>query len=158
MTRRVGERRRSREFALQVLFQMDLAPDEADRVLEHFWADKKAGPTIQSFTESIVRGTMEHREAIDDVIASSALNWRISRMAVVDRNILRMSVYEFIFHSEIPRIVIIDEGIEIAKKFGNDESGPFVNGILDAIRTSLEGGTLRLSPELECALRPTSLC
>jgi len=158
MTRRVGERRRSREYALQLLFQMDLAPDDTDIVLQRFWDDKKVSPAIREFAEQIVKGTVEHRDAIDEVISSSALNWRISRMAVVDRNILRMSVYEFIFHAEIPRIVIIDEGIEIAKKFGNDESGPFVNGILDAIRTRLEGGTLRLPPELEGAGRPTSLC
>lgn len=151
MSRATGDRRRAREFALQLLFQLDLSPGNLDAALEQFWVDHQAGDPVRVFAEQLVRGTMERREAIDAVLGGSAFNWRVSRMAVVDRNILRMAVYEFLCETETPRIVVIDEAIEIAKKFGNDESGPFINGLLDAIRMKLESGDLDLPPDLAAA-------
>lgn len=148
MSRGAGERRRAREYALQLLFQLDLAPEDTLTAVEEFWAGKRVVGPVQEFAEQIVRGTMQNRDAIDSVLASSAFNWRVSRMPVVDRNILRMAIYEFLFFSETPRVVVIDEAIEIAKKFGNEESGPFVNGILDAIRVRLESGELALPADL----------
>ncbi|HET9480534.1 MAG TPA: transcription antitermination factor NusB [Candidatus Polarisedimenticolia bacterium] len=148
MNRRPGERRRAREYALQILFQLDLAPDGVEQALETFWNDKRVTGAVQEFAERIARGTMERRDAIDQVIAACALNWRVSRMAVVDRNLLRMAVYEFLCEPDTPRVVAIDEAIEIAKKFGTDESGPFINGILDAIRIRLEKGELTLPAAL----------
>jgi N utilization substance protein B len=149
VTQRVGERRRAREFALQMLFQLDLSPSDPENAIESFWNDKKVSDTVRAFAEEIVRGTMQRREALDEVLASATLNWRIPRMAVVDRNVLRMALYEFLFQPGTPRVVVIDEAIEIAKKFGNDDSGPFINGVLDAIRLRLEEGDLALPAALQ---------
>ena len=151
MSRSVGERRRGREYALQLLFQLDLAPEGTEEAVGAFWAGKKVVGPVQEFAEQIVRGTMCRRAAFDEVLASSAFNWRVSRMPVVDRNILRMAIYEFLFQPDTPRVVVIDEAIEIAKKFGNEESGPFINGILDSIRIKLESGELDLPAELAAA-------
>jgi N utilization substance protein B len=148
MSRRGGDRRRAREYALQILFQLDLCPEESAQALEVFWSTRKISDPIREYAERIVRGTREHREEIDRLLESQALHWRISRMPVVDRNILRMALYELIMESETPSIVVIDEAIEVAKRFGNDESGPFVNGILDAVRERLDGGEIELPPGL----------
>jgi len=153
VSRAVGERRRAREYALQFLFQLDLSPQEVDAAIEEFWSGKKVVGPVREFAEQIVCGTMQRRDALDAVLASSAFNWRVSRMPVVDRNILRMAIYEFLFFPATPRVVVIDEAIEIAKKFGNDESGPFINGILDAIRIKLESGDLEMPEELAAAAR-----
>jgi len=151
MTTRVGERRRSREYAVQLLYQLDLSPQDPDDVLEGFWEGKNAQEPVRRFAEQIVRGTMACRDGIDEVLASCALHWRVGRMAVVDRNILRMAIYEFLFQPLTPGVVVIDEAIEIAKKFGNDESGPFINGILDAIRIRLESGELAIPEALQAS-------
>jgi N utilization substance protein B len=159
MSRNVGERRRGREYALQLLFQLDLAPEAPEAVesaIEEFWEGKKVVGPVQEFAEQIVRSTMKRREGIDGILAGSAFNWRVSRMAVVDRNILRMAIHEFLFEPDTPRVVVIDEAIEIAKKFGNEESGPFINGILDAIRIKLKTGDLELPAELADAARQRS--
>jgi len=148
MSRTTGERRRAREYALQLLFQLDLSPESLEQAVESFWTGKKVVGPVREFADLIVRGTMARRAAFDEVLASCALNWRVSRMPVVDRNILRMALYEFLFHPETPCVVVIDEAIEIAKKFGNEDSGPFINGILDAIRIKLEGGALDLPADL----------
>ena len=157
MTHRVGERRRAREYALQLLFQLDLSPSALDAAVDAFWADKRVSDGVRAFSEEIVRGTMDCREALDEVLASMTLNWRITRMAVVDRNVLRMALFEFLFQPDTPRVVVIDEAIEVAKKFGNDESGPFINGVLDAIRIRLEQGDLDLPASLRPHEQPFSL-
>jgi len=157
VSRSVGERRRAREYALQLLFQLDLSPEGSTKAtevaVEEFWSGKKVVGTVRAFAEEIVLGTMGRLASFDVVLTSSAINWRVSRMPVVDRNILRMAIFEFLFHPETPRVVVIDEAIEIAKKFGNEESGPFINGILDSIRMKLEGGDLELPSELQSAMR-----
>jgi transcription antitermination protein NusB len=144
MTARVGDRRRGREAALQMLFQLDIAPQDIEPALETFWRDSNATEVVRSFADKIVRGAMEHRTVIDEVLTSTVHHWKLNRIAVVDRNILRMAVCEFLIEPETPPIVVIDEAIEIAKKFGNDDSGLFVNGILDAIRVKLENHELSL--------------
>ncbi len=151
MSHKAGDRRRGREFALQVLFQLDLQPQEISRTLDGFWPERNASEEVRRFADRIVRGTMAAREAIDAILSSHALNWRITRMAVVDRNILRIALYEFLFEEETPRVVIIDEAIEIAKRFGNDESGPFINGILDAVRIKLESGEIEIPESIQQA-------
>ncbi|HZI93246.1 MAG TPA: transcription antitermination factor NusB [Patescibacteria group bacterium] len=148
MSRTTGERRRGREYALQLLFQLDLAPQDTQTAIEQFWLDKPVVGPVQEFAEQIVCGTMQCRDGIDAVLAGSAFNWRVSRMPVVDRNILRMAIYEFLFFAATPRVVVIDEAIEIAKKFGNEESAPFINGILDAIRIKIEAGEIDLPADL----------
>ena len=85
------------------------------------------------FAQVLVQGTLDHREQIDDLIRSQADNWRLERMPPVDRNILRLAVYEMLYHRETPKLVVVDEAIELAKKFGSDQSGRFVNGLLDGL-------------------------
>ena len=135
-----GERRRSREFALQLLFQLDLSPEPVEEAIEAFWAGKRVRRPIVAFATGLVRGAFTWREWIDGILATSSHHWRVSRMAVVDRNILRLALYEMIVSKRTPPIVVINEAIEIAKKFGNEDSGPFINGILDAVRVRLENG------------------
>ncbi len=147
MTARIGDRRKGREHALQVLFQLDLCPEDPadmEQSLETFWRDKNATEAVRSFADRIVRGAMEHRTVIDEILTATVHHWKLNRIAVVDRNILRMAICEFLIEPETPPIVVIDEAIEIAKKFGNDDSGLFVNGTLDAIRVKLENHELSL--------------
>jgi N utilization substance protein B len=129
----MGARRKARELALQMLFQHDMAGNEPDMIITTFDDLQKSRPNTREFAEKIFRGTVDHLSEIDDMIQAQAENWRLSRMAVVDRNIIRMSVYEFLHENDTPKLVIIDEAIEIAKKFGTQKSSQFINGILDGI-------------------------
>ncbi|HEV8435541.1 MAG TPA: transcription antitermination factor NusB [Thermoanaerobaculia bacterium] len=129
----MGARRKARELALQMLFQHDMAGNEPDMVIATFEDLQKSKPNTREFATKIFRGTVDHLSEIDDMIQAQAENWRLSRMAVVDRNIIRMSVYEFLHETDTPKLVIIDEAIEIAKKFGTQKSSQFINGILDGI-------------------------
>jgi transcription antitermination protein NusB len=129
----MGARRKARELALQMLFQHDMSGNEPDMILTTFEDLQKSKPNTREFATKIFRGTVDHLSEIDDMIQAQAENWRLSRMAVVDRNIIRMSVYEFLHETDTPKLVIIDEAIEIAKKFGTQKSSQFINGILDGI-------------------------
>ncbi len=129
----MGARRKARELALQMLYQFDLSGNSPETIVATFEELQKSKPNTREFATKIFQGTVEHLEALDDMIQAQAENWRLSRMAVVDRNIMRMSVYEFLHEDDTPKLVIIDEAIEIAKKFGTDKSSQFINGILDGI-------------------------
>jgi len=129
----MGARRKARELAVQMLYQYDLSGNKPDMIVETFEDLQKSKPNTREFAVKIFRGTVDHVADIDVMIQAQADNWRLSRMAVVDRNIIRLSVYEFLHESETPKLVVIDEAIEIAKKFGNDKSPQFINGILDGI-------------------------
>jgi N utilization substance protein B len=129
----MGARRKARELALQMLFQHDLAGNPPDQIIATFEELQKSKPNTREFATRIFRGTVDHIAEIDEMIQNQAENWRLSRMAAVDRNIIRMSVYEFMHESDTPKLVIIDEAIEIAKKFGTQKSSQFINGILDGI-------------------------
>jgi len=137
----MGARRKARELALQMLFQHDLSGNQPDAILATFEDLQKSKPNTKEFATKIFRGTVDNLTKIDDMIQAQADNWRLSRMAVVDRNIIRMSVYEFLHEADTPKLVIIDEAIEIAKKFGTQKSSQFINGILDGIlkRYNLQG-------------------
>lgn len=137
----MGSRRKSRELALQMLFQYDLSGNDPEAIILTFDDLQKAKPAIRDFAIRIFLGTIKHIQELDELIVKQADNWRLSRMAVVDRNIIRMSVYEFLHETDTPKLVIIDEAIEIAKKFGTQKSGQFINGILDGIlkRYNLQG-------------------
>jgi N utilization substance protein B len=139
----LGQRRRARECALQMLFQIDLTATTPQEVFGTFWSGQEAGDDVRAFAERLVLGVTGERRDLDRTIAVSATNWRIERMAVVDRNVLRMAVYEMLHHDPTPPAVVIDEAIEVAKKFGSEESGGFINGILDDVRRRLERGELR---------------
>jgi len=126
-----------------MLFQVDLAGEPVDSVFGEFWKGQKAETEVRDFAESLVRGVLQHREVLDGAVAASAQHWRVERMAVVDRNVLRLAVYEILFHDDTPAPVVIDEAIEVAKKYGSAESGSFINGILDDVRLRRDRGALR---------------
>src|SRR5258708_35620099 len=102
-------------------------------IIPHFDDLQKCTPNAREFAHSVFKGTGDHLGKIDEMIVAQADNWRIERMAIVDRNIIRMSIYEFLHENDTPKLVIIDEAIEIAKKFGTQKSSQFINGILDGI-------------------------
>ena len=129
----MGARRKARELALQMLYQHDLSGNAADTIIDTFEDLQKSKPNTREFATKIFRGTVEHLAELDEMIQAQADNWRLSRMATVDRNIIRMSVYEFMHEDDTPKLVIIDEAIEIAKKYGTQKSSQFINGILDGI-------------------------
>ena len=139
----MGQRRRARECALQMLFQIDLTGTTPPDVFGTFWTGQEAGEDVRSFAERLVLGVTHELRALDRAITVSATNWRIERMAVVDRNVLRMAVYELLHDAPTPPAVVIDEAIEVAKKFGSEDSGAFINGILDDVRRRVERGELR---------------
>lgn len=129
----MGARRKARELALQMLYQHDVSGNVPDTIISTFEDLQKSKANTREFAERVFKGTVENMGKIDDMIQAQADNWRLSRMAVVDRNIIRMSVYEFLHEDDTPKLVIIDEAIEIAKKFGTQKSSQFINGILDGI-------------------------
>ena len=129
----MGARRKARELALQMLFQHDMSGNAPDQIIETFAELHKSKPNTREFATKIFHGTVAHIGEIDEMIQNQAENWRLSRMAAVDRNIIRMSVYEFLHENDTPKLVIIDEAIEIAKKYGTQKSSQFINGILDGI-------------------------
>ncbi|MCS7089442.1 MAG: transcription antitermination factor NusB [Verrucomicrobiota bacterium] len=156
-----GKRREARERAVQFLFQYDLNPTEnLDEALQEFWETQRLatraepdGPTwgqraelppptaeeieIREFAEPLIRGTLAHRDEIDQRIRQYAKNWDLHRMAVVDRNVMRLAIYEMLYREDIPPVVSINEAVDIAKKYSTPESGKFVNGILDRIKSDL---------------------
>lgn len=149
----MSTRREAREWAVQMLFQLDLNPDAEtppEEVFREFWegqlrlrgdAEQDAVPPapIRKFTEAIVVGVMKHRESIDALITACVKNWDIQRIGGIERNVLRMGVYELAFAKEkTPRAVVINECVDICKYFGTRESGRFVNGILDSIARNLD--------------------
>jgi len=132
------KRTRARELALQLLYQADIRHEEISSVLGDFWENQSQHPeeieiSIKEFATKLARGTHENLKKIDTVISSYAQNWQLERMAVIDRNIMRMSCYELLFLEDIPPKVSINEAVDLAKKYGDIESGKFVNGILDKI-------------------------
>jgi N utilization substance protein B len=158
----MGTRREARERAVQFLFQHDLNPPaNLDEALDQFWdsqrtaalAEEKGPATwgekvelppptaeeaaVRVFAEPLIRGTLEHRDEIDEQIKSHAQNWELHRMAVVDRNVLRLAIHEMLHREDIPPVVSINEAVDIAKKFSTQDSGKFVNGILDKIKGEL---------------------
>ena len=136
----MGARRKARVCALQMLFQFDVAKPRIDDLVQLYWdsfADE-FGEVDREFSNNLALGTASHIDDIDRLIKSRAENWRISRMAVVDRNILRLAIYEFLYEPETPKTVVINEALEIARKFSTFEATQFINGILDAIKRDLE--------------------
>ena len=127
-------RRRAREYALQILFQIDFKSQEVSRNdFEGFWLDKNESEDVRKFTEELVRGTIERLDEIDSRLEKVAENWVLKRMAAVDRNILRFAAFEILYRKDIPPAVTINEAVEIATKFSSSEAAPFINGILDKL-------------------------
>lgn len=135
-----GTRRKARECALQMLFAADVVKNATEFSTDDFWKELGDGDfddKTRSFANNLVRGTIKHNESIDDKIRTRAEHWRIERMAVVDRNVLRLAVYEFLYE-DTPHTVVINEALEIARRFSTFEATQFINGILDAIKLDLE--------------------
>jgi N utilization substance protein B len=158
----MGVRREARERAIQFLFQFDLnKPENLDEALEQFWQSQRSAAVaaekgkarwnepfelppastedaaIRVFADPLIRGTLDHIPELDEKIKHYAKNWELHRMAVVDRNILRLAIYEMLHRDDIPPVVSINEAVDIAKRFSTDESGRFVNGILDKVKGDL---------------------
>jgi len=158
----MGKRREARERAVQFLFQYDLNPtQELDEALNQFWESQRAaaiaeekGPAtwgepvelpppnvdeaaVRVFADPLIKGTLEHRDESDELIKKHAKNWELHRIAAVDRNILRLAIYEMLHRDDIPPVVSINEAVDIAKKFSTQDSGKFVNGILDKVKGDL---------------------
>src|SRR4029077_6974777 len=149
----MGSRRKARECALQMLFAADVAGTRGDQIARMFWAEVSDGEMetgAQEFATALAMGALAHLDEVDDKIRSRAEHWRISRMALVDRNLLRLAVYEFL-HEPTPRTVIINETLEIGRRFSTWEATQFINGILDAIKRDLDQD----SPEPESAATST---
>lgn len=127
-----------------MLFQIDVAGGDPEEVYPHFWKEHDTEAEVRSFAQDIVQGVVRERAALDRIIAGAAEHWRVERMAVVDRNILRMAIYELSCLPDTPAIVVLDEAIEVGKKYGSEQSGAFINGILDAVRKRIERGELKL--------------
>ena len=136
----MGLRREGREAAIQILYSIDAGnSDDFEEGRERFWSLHTAKAKVRARGEELAQQVMARLEEIDETISRSTANYQLERLSVVDRNILRLAVYEMLFDDEVPNPVAINEGIEIAKGFGTPESGRFVNGVLDRIRRDLEG-------------------
>lgn len=133
----MAARHRSRRRALQVLFEWDMRRDSVDRAISHYYdtlysEESEKKPKPDRFMEELVRGTVANSDEIDKKIEAKSEHWRLQRMPVVDRNILRLAIYELI-QQAVPAPVVIDEALELARQFSGDESLSFINGILDAV-------------------------
>ena len=134
----LAKRTKARERAVQALYQIDVAATDLDEALSRFWRSfEPVEREVMEFAEALVRGVAEQRRTIDEAIEAVSTNWRLDRMARVDRNILRLAVHEMAHRPEVPVKVIINEAIELGKKYGSESSGAFINGVLDKIAESL---------------------
>lgn len=134
------KRTQARESALKILYQIDITKLPLQDCIDNFWqVNLDVDDDVRSFSVSLVNGVVANIKRIDEAVALAAKNWQISRMAVIDRNILRLSCYELLYCEDIPPKVSINEAVELAKKFGDNESGGFVNGILDNINKTYAG-------------------
>jgi N utilization substance protein B len=134
----MGIRRKARESALQMLYQLDMSGQDLRDVLSTSGIMGALDPEVRQFAKMLVEGVMRDLKEIDALISAHSTNWKISRMAAVDKNILRMAVYELKNFSDIPMKVTINEAVEIAKRYGSSESGAFVNGVLDNIAQEIK--------------------
>ncbi len=134
----MGRRRKAREETLRILFRLEFESKQIAKTLDQYWESKKTSEEIKEYSTWLVKGIISDLAKIDNIIQQVSEHWRISRMALVDRNILRMAVFELLYEENIAPAIIINEAIEIAKKYSGDEAGTFVNGILDAVRKDLK--------------------
>lgn len=133
----MGHRRTARECALQMLYEFDVGKHSAEEIVESFWEIDDHPKKVREFANDLFEGSVARLKEIDSLIQKHARHWRLKRMAVVDRNILRLAVYEFLSDANTPGTVIINEALEIAKKYSTVDSAQFVNGILDSVKNEL---------------------
>jgi transcription antitermination protein NusB len=137
----MGKRSKARECALQMLYQWDMTREPMDRVAGLFWQVRSSTPEARGMAERLARGAQAELTRLDQAISSASTNWRLERIAPVDRNILRIGAYELMREPDTPASVVIDEAVEMAKRFGEADSPAFINGVLDAIRRAVRPGT-----------------
>jgi N utilization substance protein B len=135
----MGERRKARECALQILFQFEFNSGDPRDLVRVYWEHQRASKQIREYGTWIVEKILDNGEAIDGAIQSASKNWRLVRMAVVDRNILRIAVAELLYEPALVPAIVMNEAIEIAKRYSGEESAVFVNGVLDAVGRRLAG-------------------
>ena len=140
----MGKRTQSREIALQVLYQIDMSEGTTEEDFNLFWDHFTPPDNLKEFSWKIVSGVCQHEGEIDVIIEHYSEHWRLKRMSIVDRNILRLAIFELMFCDDIPPKVVLNEAVELGKKFGSDKSGSFVNGILDKVAHRID----RLKPDL----------
>jgi len=142
----MGARTQAREAALAMLYQRDLSGDGTEQVIAAFLegglSEEKLDLQARRFAEHLVRGVVRRMEELDGLIRAGSTNWRLERMAAVDRNVLRIALFELLDEPDTPAAVILDEAVELAKLFGGEESGAFVNGLADGIRRRIESGEM----------------
>ncbi|MBU1171692.1 MAG: transcription antitermination factor NusB [Proteobacteria bacterium] len=138
----MGYRRSSRELAMQALYYIDMGKNDQERAFRLFCINFEPSDDVMPFFQQLVKGTLEHRDKIDRKIETFSSNWKLSRMSGVDRNVIRIAVYELMFCHDIPSKVSINEAIDIGKKYGTADSGAFINGILDAISIDIDKAVL----------------
>ena len=146
-----GTRRKARECALQMLFAADVVKNTGLFSIDDYWrelGDTEFDDKTRDFANNLVEGTLKNNETIDEKIRTRAEHWRIERMAIVDRNVLRLAVYEFLYE-DTPHTVVINEALEIARRFSTFEATQFINGILDAIKLDLEKSAVDEAPKAD---------
>ncbi|MBR58093.1 MAG: transcription antitermination factor NusB [Myxococcales bacterium] len=136
-----GLRRRAREAALALLYQWDLGVPNLEQHIQHYFDSNTLPPKARIYADNLVRGVVEHQDAIDTNLSEVSTHWRIDRMNIIDRNVLRLAIYEIKFVDDVPRKVSINEAIEIGKLFGTEDSGSFINGILDRFQKPAENAS-----------------
>ena len=136
----MSSRRKSREFAMQMLYQWEICGYTPTQVEATFFDNQKAEAEVAGFARDLFEGAVSNLEQLDTLVRERAANWRLERMAAVDRNILRVALYELLYHPETPPAAVINEAVEIARRFSTVDSVDFVNGVLDGIRKNLPAG------------------
>ncbi|MBI2438933.1 MAG: transcription antitermination factor NusB [Lentisphaerae bacterium] len=142
-------RRFGREWAVQFLFQHDFNTGDTDQALDDFWALQKVNPEARPFATELIRGVLSHLPELDARIQAYAEHWEIKRLNAVDRNVMRLALFEMLFRPDIPPVVSINEAVDIAKRFSSNESGKFVNGILDRAHQDLSRPSREPVPEIK---------
>jgi N utilization substance protein B len=147
----MGTRRRARELAMQALFYMDTQQNGSPPMLERFCENFTLPQKVRPFFLQLVNGVLAAQPQIDTLIERYSKNWKVQRMSCVDRNVLRVAIFEMLFCTDIPPKVSINEAIDVAKKFGTEESGAFINGIVDRIRIAIDNGEIAPDKTIETA-------
>ncbi|MFH0977138.1 MAG: transcription antitermination factor NusB [Spirochaetota bacterium] len=130
----MGQRHKAREYALQALYMFETVQSPTEELCSLEWLDKQLPEEVKKFTISIINGSIEKIEFIDNIIKKYSKNWKFERLSAIDKSILRLSIYTLLFLPDIPTAVVINEGVELGKTFGGESSGQFINGVLDAIK------------------------
>lgn len=145
----MGLRRKAREFAMQALFYLDVQQNDSPELVERFCNNFSLPEGARPFFQLLVYGVLNGKAEIDALIEKFSKNWQLSRMSYVDRNVMRIAVFEMLYCADIPTKVTINEAIDVGKKFGSEESGAFINGIIDSIRMAIENKEIQVKTKPE---------